>query len=290
MLIYTLCMLAVIGFSVFYLFFYRGWLRDRRLQEPFPKHWQEIIQARVPVYRTLPAQLRRQLEQHVQLFMAEKTFYGCDGFEVDDTVRLTIAGHACLLIVARNFSDFDEVSSILVYPDAYQVREIENDGLVVRESNQIRAGEASSRGQVVLAWAECEKGAVNPDSHHNVILHEFAHQLDYLDGTADGAPPLNGEEARHWQETMTHAYEHLRHSLRHHQTPWLDPYGATEPAEFFAVLTETFFQQPEHLKKEQPEVYQALCSFYRLDLLKHAAFFNRPEPQADPDKREAPPR
>jgi Mlc titration factor MtfA (ptsG expression regulator) len=267
MLIYTLCMLAVIGFSVFYLFFYRGWLRDRRLQEPFPKYWQKILKAQVPLYRKLPPPLRRQLEQHVQLFLAEKSFYGCGGFEIDDTVRLTIAGHACLLIVARTFSDFDEVSSILVYPNAYHVREVESDGFVVSESNQIRAGEASSRGQVVLAWAECEKGAVDPHGHHNVILHEFAHQLDYLDGTADGAPPLSGEQAQHWQQTMTHAYEHLRYSLRHHQKPWLDPYGATEPAEFFAVLTEAFFQQPGHLKKEQPEVYQTLSGFFRFDPL-----------------------
>lgn len=267
MLIYTLCMLAVIGFSVFYLFFYRGWLREKRLQAPFPIYWQKLLKAQVPVYRKLSPHYKHQLEQHVQLFLAEKSFYGCDGFEVDDKVRLTIAGHACLLILARNFSDFDEVTSILVYPDAYRVRAIESDGLVVSESDQVRAGEASSRGQVVLAWAECEEGAVDPAGHHNVILHEFAHQLDYLDGTADGAPPLGGEQAKHWQQTMTRAYEHLRHSLRHHQKPWLDPYGATEPAEFFAVLTEAFFQQPRHLKKEQPDVYTTLCEFFRLDPL-----------------------
>ncbi|WP_150911175.1 M90 family metallopeptidase [Marinobacter halotolerans] len=267
MLIYTLCVFAVIGFSVFYLFFYRGWRRDRQLQEPFPESWRQLLESRVPLYSRLPIDLRNQLDQHVQLFLAEKSFYGCDGFEVDDTVRLTVAGHACLLIVARNFSDFDEVNSILVYPDTYRVREVESDGLVVSESNQIRAGEASSRGQVVLAWTECEEGAVDPKGHHNVILHEFAHQLDYLDGTADGAPPLSGEQAQQWQKTMTHAYEHLRHSLRHHQKPWLDPYGATEPAEFFAVLTEAFFQQPDHLKQEQPQVYKLLCDFYRFDPL-----------------------
>lgn len=267
MLLYTLCVLAVIGFSVFYLFFYRGWIRERRLQEPFPEDWQQLLETQVPLYRKLPTALKGQLQQHVQLFIAEKSFYGCDGFEVNDRVRITIAGHACLLILARSFTDFDEVSSILVYPDAYHVREVESDGFVVSESSQIRAGEASSHGQVVLAWAECEEGAVNPEGHHNVILHEFAHQLDYLDGTADGAPPLSGEQARHWQQTMTQAYEQLRDSLRHHQQPWLDPYGATEPAEFFAVLTEAFFQQPEHLKHEQPEVYRALRGFYRLDPL-----------------------
>lgn len=265
MLIYTLCAISVIAASVFYLFFYRNWRRERQLQTPFPETWRATLESQVPLFPGLPAKLKRQLEQHVQLFLAEKSFYGCDGFEVNDTVRLTIAGHACLLIMNRSYSDFDDIRSILVYPDAYRVRDIEHDGLVVSESNEIRAGEASSYGQVVLAWTQCEEGAVNPDGHHNVILHEFAHQLDYLDGTADGAPPLSGEQAKHWQQTMTQAYEHLRQSLQHHQKPWLDPYGATEPAEFFAVLTEAFYQQPEHLKAEQPEVYEALQRFYRLD-------------------------
>ncbi|CAN0566265.1 unnamed protein product, partial [Laminaria digitata] len=202
MLIYTLCAMSVIAASVFYLFFYHNWRRERQLQTPFPENWRATLESQVPLFPGLPAKLKRQLEQHVQLFLAEKSFYGCDGFEVDDTVRLTIAGHACLLIMNRSYSDFDDIRSILVYPDAYRVRDIEHDGLVVSESNEIRAGEASSYGQVVLAWTQCEEGAVNPDGHHNVILHEFAHQLDYLDGTADGAPPLSGEQARHWQETM----------------------------------------------------------------------------------------
>lgn len=267
MLIYLLCALALIGGLVFYLFFYRNWWRERQLQTPFPREWRAILQAQVSFHQRLPAHLRRQLEQHVQLFLAEKTFYGCDGFEVNDTVRLTIAGHACLLIVARNFSDFDGINSILVYPDRYRVQNTASDGLVVSEGNEIRAGEASSRGQVVLAWTECAEGAANAESEHNVILHEFAHQLDYLDGTADGAPPLNGEQARHWQATMTRAFEHLRDSIRHHEKPWLDPYGATKPAEFFAVLTETFFQQPGRLKAKQPDVYEALSGYFRLDPL-----------------------
>ncbi|MGM0449818.1 MAG: zinc-dependent peptidase [Pseudomonadota bacterium] len=283
MLIYLLCALALIGALIFYLFFYRSWWRKKQLQRPFPDQCRAILESQVPLYRRLPDELRHQHEQHVQLFLAEKAFYGCDGFEVDDSVRLTIAGHACLLIIARNFSDFDGINSILVYPDRYRVRDMESDGLVVSESNEIRAGEASSLGQVVLAWTECEEGAVNADGDHNVILHEFAHQLDYLDGTADGAPPLSGDQARHWQETMTRAYEHLRDSLRHHEKPWLDPYGATEPAEFFAVLTETFFQHPDHLEAEQPEVYETLRGYFRFDPL------TLPEHPAGSDNRGAPP-
>lgn len=255
----------LIAGTVFYLFFYRSWRRNRELQEPFPASWQRELAARVPLYRALDAGRRRDLEQRVQLFLAEKTFYGCDGFTVNDAVKITIAGHACLLILARAYSDFDDIRSILVYPDAYHATGTESDGYVVSETSEIRAGEASTHGQVVLAWTECEEAASNPDSPHNVILHEFAHQLDYLDGSADGAPPLSGEQARRWQNTMTDAYEHLLNTLEHHDQPWLDPYGASEPAEFFAVLTEAFFQTPDSLKASQPAVFGALKDYYRLD-------------------------
>lgn len=261
---YAIFAIAVIALAVFYLFFYRDWRRARRLRQPFPASWRALLHQQVPWYRALPPELKQTLEQRVQLFLAEKTFYGCDGFTVDDTVRLTVAGHACLLVLARPYSDYDEVRSILVYPDAYRVQSLESDGLVVSENHEIRAGEASDRGQVVLAWSECELAA-QPFCEHNVILHEFAHQLDYLDGASDGAPPLGSAQARQWQHTMAGAYENLRQSLEHHDEPWLDPYGATEPAEFFAVLTETFYQQPRHLKDQQPAVYDALREFYRFD-------------------------
>lgn len=265
-LVFAVTAVIIIAVAVFYLFFYRDWRRQRELRRPFPEPWRKILETRVPLYTRLPTSLKLQLEQHVRLFVAEKNFYGCDGFAINDEVRITIAGHACLLTLARRWSDFDEVKSILVYPDVYRVEETEDDGIVVSVSHEVRAGEASDFGRVVLSWTECE-AASRPGSLHNVILHEFAHQLDYLDGAADGAPPLSGTQARQWQQTMTDAYQHLRHSLSHHQHSWLDPYGATEPAEFFAVLTEAFFQQPRHLADEQPAVYAALCGFYRINLL-----------------------
>lgn len=268
LLVFALFAVTFIALAIFYLFFYRSWRRNRALAQPFPTPWRRLLQDNVPLYRRLAPEHQRQLEQHVQLFLAEKEFYGCDGFEVDDRVRITIAGTACLLILARAFSDYDEIRSILVYPDVYRVRAEESDGVVVSVDEQIRAGEASSRGQVVLAWAECEDDARHQDEPYNVILHEFAHQLDYLDGTADGAPPLSGQQAEQWLHTMTEAYEHLQQSLRHHDESWLDPYGATQPAEFFAVLTEAFYQQPQELKASQPGVYSVLCDFYRVDPLR----------------------
>lgn len=269
-LVFALFAITAIALAVFYLFFYRNWRRRRELERPFPEAWRDVLKERVALFNRLPGHLQRAVEQRVQLFLSEKEFYGCDGFDVDDTVRLTIAGHACLLILARPYGDYDEVSSILVYPSAYQVMEPTQQGMVVDMTHQVRAGEASSIGRVVLSWEDCEKGALSPDSHHNVILHEFAHQLDYLDGSADGAPPLSGAQAEHWQRVMSEAYTHLQQSLSYRQTSWLDPYGATEPAEFFAVLTETFYQQPDHLFEKQPQVYETLCGFYRINPLDYA--------------------
>ncbi|CCG94535.1 MULTISPECIES: zinc-dependent peptidase [Marinobacter] len=264
-LVFAVIASALIGGSLFYLFFYRNWRRRRELQQPFPALWRHHLQENVPLYNRLSDSHKTRLENLVQLFISEKEFYECAGFEIDDRVRVTIAGHACLLLLERGFYEYDDVKSILVYPDIYRVQDTESDGLVVSTSDETRAGEAWSHGRVILAWSQCEQAIANPHGPHNVILHEFAHQLDYLDGTADGAPPLSGDEAARWQETMTEAWDHLQHRLEHHHKPWLDPYGATEPAEFFAVLTEAFYQQPQHLKREQPDVYAALCRFYRIE-------------------------
>lgn len=263
----TLFLLAGVLFLIaviFNLFFYRSWRRKRELAQPFPQAWRNLLQQQVPIYNRLNADLKQQLEMRVQLFLAEKTFYGCAGFNIDERVKITIAGHACLLILARSFSNFDEIRSILVYPDTYRVTRQERDGLVVNQSEAWHAGEASSQGRVVLAWSHCLE-ACQPAHPHNVILHEFAHQLDYLDGVADGAPPLNSELLAIWPQVMSQAYNDLIEDLEHQQRPWLDPYGATEPAEFFAVLTETFFQQPKYLRAQKPDVFNALTRFYRLD-------------------------
>jgi Mlc titration factor MtfA (ptsG expression regulator) len=165
---------------------------------------------------TSPA-LDRADGQYVQLFISEKTFYGCAGFDVDERVKITVAGHACLLILARPYASYDDVRSILVYPNVHRVHTAQSDGIAVSVHDQVRAGETSDRGQVVLAWSECEEGVMNSDDPHNVVLHEFSRRLNYLNGTADGAPPLSGEQAHVWQQTMTKACEDLQSGLRQHQ-------------------------------------------------------------------------
>ena len=264
----TLFLLAatlILGGAVFWLFFYRSWQRRRELAKPFPARWRALLRRQVPHYRHLSPQRQQRLQQAVQLFLAEKTFYGCDGFEIDDRVRITIAGHACLLILERSFANFDDIRSILVYPDLYRVPNIHHDGIAEHEHDEIRAGEAWSGGRVILAWSSCADASQNRHTPHNVILHEFAHQLDYLDGSADGAPPLDNTLRQDWPRIMSDAWHNLQTTLYHQQPAWLDPYGATEPAEFFAVLTEAFYQQPHQLQHQQPAVYDLLCRYYQLD-------------------------
>lgn len=156
-LVYAIFAFAFIALSVFYLFFYRNWRRQRELQQPFPETWRKLLHETVPFYSSLPSSLKKRFEEHVQLFIAEKDFYGCDGFEVDDTVRVTIAGHACLLVLERPFSTYDEVRSILVYPDIYRVQSPQHDGMIVHMNEQVRAGEASSRGQGFLPGRNVKK-------------------------------------------------------------------------------------------------------------------------------------
>ncbi|MCH8497449.1 MAG: zinc-dependent peptidase [Marinobacter sp.] len=277
-LLFGVAALAIIAAVVIRLFCYRHWVRQRVLKRELPDHWRPLLARQVPIYLRLPDTLKQRLEKHVQLFMAEKTFFGCDGYEVTEPVQLTVAGHACLLILGRHYADYDHVHSVLIYPGAYAVDEEVTDGLVVSRHQEVRSGQASDYGQVILSWEDCEATLEHPGADHNVILHEFAHQLDYLDGSPNGAPPLLRDEAGQWQQVMSTAFAELQATLKHPgRQPWLDPYGATDPAEFFAVLTEAFFQQPRQLKSHQPGVYQQLAHFYNLDPLQFSA--NSPDGQ-----------
>lgn len=265
--LFLLIAALILGGVVFWLFFYRSWQRRRELSKPFPARWRALLRRQVPHYRYLSPARQRRLQQAVQLFLVEKTFYGCNGFEIDDRVRITIAGHACLLILERSFAHFDDIRSILVYPDLYRVPPSQDDDTTLHEDDDgdIRAGEAWVGGRVILAWSICTEATRDRHHPHNVILHEFAHQLDYLDGSADGAPPLDTALSHDWSRIMSDAWHNLQNTLYHHQPAWLDEYGATEPAEFFAVLTEAFYQQPHDLHHHQPAVYDLLCRYYQLD-------------------------
>ena len=246
--------------------------RRRRLREaPFPPHWRAILRQRVPRFASLPFEVRRRLEQEVAVFMAEKDFIGCAGQEIDDEVRVTIAAQACMLLLGRPRHHFARLRTILVYPGAFIVEKLrpEPSG-VLQETRQALSGESWSNGQVVLSWQDVLEGAADPADGRNVVVHEFAHQLDQEKGYANGAPALPGRERhRSWAEVMGREYARLQARIAWEapggEPPLLNAYGATDPAEFFAVASEVFFERPARMAAEHPELYAELSAYYRVD-------------------------
>ncbi|MBI5075241.1 MAG: zinc-dependent peptidase [Nitrospirae bacterium] len=242
--------------------------RIRRLTEvPFPAEWEGILLRNIALYRHLPAVLQKQLRNDIKIFLGEKRFEGLGGLEMTDEIRITIAGEACLLLLNRENQDYSGLTSILVYPTAYVAEETRYiGGGVYAEGPSIRLGESWKHGSVVLAWDNVKQGGLNAEDGHNVVMHEFAHQLDQEDGFADGAPIL-GKRSSYavWASIMSEEYERLRSSREHHKKSVLDEYGATNPAEFFAVATEAFFEKPRQLQKKSPELYAELSEFYQVD-------------------------
>jgi Mlc titration factor MtfA (ptsG expression regulator) len=212
----------------------------------------------------LPPDLQRQLKRHIQVFVAEKPFIGCRGQLITDELRVTIAAQACLLLLAHARPDYyPKLRQILVYPDVFVVqRERPLGSGVVQEQRQAMSGESWAQGQVIVSWSEALAGAADPDDGQNVVLHEFAHQIDQDNGVADGRPwRPSAAKRRRWAAVMGAAFERLRDE----PSALIDAYGASDPAEFFAVVTELFFEQPHALATEAPAVYRELVELYRVD-------------------------
>lgn len=245
------------------------WRRRKLRSRPFPDAWREILKQRVPYVRRLPADLQLQLKRHMQVFLAEKHFVGCAGLQITDEVRVTIAAQACLLLLNRRTDYFPELQHVLVYPDSFLVNRVSSDHAgVLREQRQVLSGESWSQGKVILSWADVVAGAAEVDDGRNVVIHEFAHQLDQEDGQVNGAPFLGRREHReHWAKVFAREFAWLQQQAASHQPSLLDHYGATDPAEFFAVASEVFFEQAPQLAAEHPELYELLSRFYRINPL-----------------------
>ncbi len=235
---------------------------------PFPSAWRKILRNRVPLYRRMPAELQRQLRGLIQVFIAEKPFIGCRGLQVTDEIRVTIAAQACLLQLNRRRAElFADCRQILVYPGAFVVDRVDPvGGGVMRDQRRAMLGESWSAGQVVLSWADSRDGAAVADDGQNVVIHEFAHQLDQANGVANGAPPLPSR-ARHdrWARVMAYEFDQLRARAAGGEPALFDFYGATEPAEFFAVASEVFFERPAPMAAGHPQLYAELAAYYRVD-------------------------
>ncbi len=246
--------------------FFKNRRRDNVRHEPLTEAQRALLAVNVPYLAKLNDDERQELEGLVQVFLDEKSFEGCGGLVVTDEMRLTIAAQACLLLLNRDTDIFPGVGSILVYPRAYVAPHQTHDGGIVHEGVQSRLGETSTRGAVVLAWDHVEAGGSNPHDGQNVVLHEFAHQIDGETGAMDGAPPLAARAAyRSWAKVLGAEFGTLVEQLKAGDPSAIDAYAATNPAEFFAVVTEMFFEQGLTLQREHPELYAQLAAFYQQD-------------------------
>lgn len=234
--------------------------------EPLTLAERAILKKNVPYLTKLEDVDLAELEGLVQIFRAEKSFEGCGGLELTEEIKVTIAAQACLLLLHRETDIYPGVDSILVYPSAYRAPTEKNESGVIFEGEQARLGESWTRGVVVLAWDHVKSGASQPASGQNVVLHEFAHQLDGEDGSMDGAPDL-GTRARYtsWAHVLGDEFGELSRKIHEGRRSDIDSYGATSPAEFFAVVTEMFFEKPRAMKQRHPELYGELAAFYMQD-------------------------
>jgi len=243
------------------------WRRQRIHRRPFPAEWRQILRRRMPYFRTLPVDLQLQLKKRIQVFLAEKPFIGCAGLEVTEEMRVTIAAQACLLVLHRRGECFANLRQILVYPGPFAVDKLHADGSgVVEDRRQVLAGESWTLGQVVLSWEDALAGAASPHDGRNVVIHEFAHQLDQESGRANGAPPMAGRTRRaRWARVLEAEFRALQDCVRDDRPTLFSAYGAGDPAEFFAVVSEAFFEQPGPLAAAHRELYRVLSDYYRVD-------------------------
>jgi len=247
--------------------YWREYQREKIKSQPFKKEWRKVLQQRVPYFRQMPADLQLQLKQHIQVFLAEKNFVGCNGVTITDEIRITVAAQACLLLLNRKTNFYPKLRTILVYPSAFikEQNNIQANG-VLHTQKTVLAGESWDFGKVVLSWQDTIEGAQITDDGRNVVIHEFAHQLDQENGKANGAPILDKEQSYQcWSAVFSAQFEQLQMQAKTKSPSLFDYYGATNPAEFFAVASEVFFEQAKQFHYEHPRLYKQLTQYYQVD-------------------------
>jgi Mlc titration factor MtfA (ptsG expression regulator) len=241
--------------------------RQRLRDEPAPDIWVRILTKNFPLFDRLSPDDRAELLGHVNVFINEKYFEGV-GIDIDDEIRVTIAAQACMLLLHRDTDYYPNLTTVLVYPSGYTATESRYlGGGVWEEGPEDRIGHtAHNLGALVIAWDAALHGARDPADGVNVVYHEFAHQLDFENRSADGTPDLEtSADYRSWADIMTREFHRLRSSIPYEYDGLIDIYGAQNPTEFFAVATETFFERPRALQAKHPGVYAVLSNFFRQD-------------------------
>lgn len=252
------------------MFFY--WWRQRRrckwLAAPLPDDWRDVLRSNVAAYARMSAEDRRRVDDYLRVFIPEKNWEGCNGLAITPEMQVTIAAGAAWLTLGFEGEYFDQVQSILVYPDVYVARDqiVAAPGVVL-EGRSAREGEAWHRGPVILSWPDVLSDARGENEGHNLVLHEFAHQLDMLNGgMADGVPPLvSAAQDQAWTALIEREFQRLRHDFAAGRRTLLDPYATKNKAEFFAVATEASFEMPQALQESYRELYDLFREFYKQD-------------------------
>ena len=248
------------------------WFANRRrkklMEAPFPPEWEEIVRRNVAHYCMLDDAERAHLRSLIQIFIAEKYWEGAGELTLTDEIRVTISAQACLLLLGLPHNYYQNVLTIIIYPSTVvpprrKLGFFETPLAPVEDVHPI-IGQAFHQGPVIIIWDAALHGGRHPELGHNVVYHEFAHKLDMLDGAADGTPPLRDRaEYRDWVQTCSLEYLRLKHDAERGKKSFLNAYGATNEAEFFAVATEQFFDQPHLMIKHAPDLYRVLQEYYR---------------------------
>jgi Mlc titration factor MtfA (ptsG expression regulator) len=255
-----------------------SWLRSRRrrrlLEAAFPEEWEQTLQRRVWQVALLSEEQQARLRRLMQVFIAEKNWEGCNGLTLTVEMQVVIAAYACLLVVGLDAEEhFDHVQSILVYPAGYVGKNVQDlGGGLILEGEQARIGEAWYRGPVILSWSDIHLTTQGQIPGRNVVFHEFAHQLDMLNGrSVDGTPPIPSAELQdRWKSVLGDEFRELSRSCHLGEQTFLDCYGSTSLAEFFAVATESFFELPRQFRYFHTELYSVLSRFYQQDPARQA--------------------
>ena len=242
--------------------------RQALLAEPIPDTWRQYLQSNIALFRRLPPDAQRKLEDGTRILIAEKQWEGVGGLTLTDEIKVTIAGLASLLVLGFDGDPYPNVETIVVYPQGFLVTDRQNEirGVIAEQVLPL-AGQAALQGPVIVSWSDVRQNiALGGQSGHNVVLHEFAHKLDMRDGAADGAPYLqDAAQVETWSRVMSAEYQRLVQQTQAGERGVIDAYGATNAAEFFAVATESFFENALMLREMHPELYAVLKDFYRQD-------------------------
>ncbi|OWK43795.1 zinc-dependent peptidase [Fimbriiglobus ruber] len=249
-----------------------NWLRARRrrklLAEPFPSWWEAILRRNVGHYDHLSPAEQAKLRDITRILVAEKRWEGCGGVFVTDEIKITIAAQAALLLLGADHDYYARVPTIIVYPSHFRTPNPEDDWEDDELSDTVLDGQAVYRGPVILSWDETLEESRKPDDGFNVVVHEFAHQLDFLDDAINGTPPLDDPAlAARWRTVMTAAFEAHRRLLEQGEESFFTEHAAENETEFFADATEAFFCRPADLKADHPDVYDLLAGYYRVQPL-----------------------